>query len=199
LARFVEDIAVALNIISGTSPLDPTTLPLPLCDWRSVQLKDLRVGVFLDDSFEAPTPLAIKAVQDASDVLRIEGAKVIAARPPDLAESWNITQEYWRGYPDGANASLVYEGFLNRWDKYRVALGLFMQDFDLVIAPVDPLVYTCVFSLVGWPSVVVRGGTDRDGLPIGVQLIGKPWCDHVALAAAAGVERALGGWRPPRS
>jgi amidase len=44
---------------------------------------------------------------------------------------------------------------------------------------------------------VVRAGTSPEGLPIGVQLIARPWHDHVALAAARHLQRALGGWRPP--
>jgi amidase len=44
----------------------------------------------------------------------------------------------------------------------------------------------------------VRAGTSTDGLPLGAQLVARPWREDVALAAAAEVERALGGWqRPP--
>lgn len=47
------------------------------------------------------------------------------------------------------------------------------------------------------PVATVRAGTSPEGLPIGVQLIGGPWRDDVALAAAAAVEGASGGWKPP--
>jgi amidase len=45
--------------------------------------------------------------------------------------------------------------------------------------------------------VVVRAGTSADGLPVGVQLAAAPWREDLALAAAAVVERALGGWAAP--
>jgi amidase len=86
---------------------------------------------------------------------------------------------------------------MKRWDRYRVALALFMEDFDVLVCPVDPLIYTCVFSLVGWPCAVVRCGAETNGLPIGVQVVGKPWRDNVVLAAAAEIERSAGGWRAP--
>jgi amidase len=58
--------------------------------------------------------------------------------------------------------------------------------------------YSDVHNLTGWPSVVVRGGTAPGGLPIGVQLIARPWREDVAVAAAGVVEAATGGWqRPP--
>jgi amidase len=43
----------------------------------------------------------------------------------------------------------------------------------------------------------VRAGISPEGLPIGAQLIAKPWREDVALAAAACVERASGGWIAP--
>ena len=57
--------------------------------------------------------------------------------------------------------------------------------------------YSDVHNLTGWPAVVVRAGTSDDGLPIGVQLISRPWREDVALAAAGIVEAASGGWQPP--
>jgi len=57
--------------------------------------------------------------------------------------------------------------------------------------------YSDVHNLTGWPAVVVRGGTSPEGLPIGVQLIAKPWREDVALAGARVVEAASGGWQAP--
>jgi amidase len=44
--------------------------------------------------------------------------------------------------------------------------------------------YTMSYNLTGWPSVVVRGGTSPEGLPIGVQVVARPWREDVALALA---------------
>jgi amidase len=57
--------------------------------------------------------------------------------------------------------------------------------------------YSDVHNLTGWPAAVVRGGTSDEGLPIGVQLVARPWREDVALAAARVVEDGSGGWRPP--
>lgn len=47
------------------------------------------------------------------------------------------------------------------------------------------------------PSVVVRAGQTAEGLPLGVQIIGKPLSEHLILSVAAILEGALGGWQPP--
>jgi amidase len=87
-------------------------------------------------------------------------------------------------------------------------------DADLIVCPTMPQpairhgessepwfvdTYSDVHNLTGWPSVVVRGGWSSDDpqLPIGVQLVARPWREDVALAAARVVEAASGGWQAP--
>jgi amidase len=43
----------------------------------------------------------------------------------------------------------------------------------------------------------VRGGTSPEGLPIGVQIVTRPWREDVALAVAQNIETTLGGWQRP--
>ncbi|TDO14100.1 amidase [Mycobacterium sp. BK086] len=97
-------------------------------------------------------------------------------------------------------------------DTFRLDMLAFMADYDVIIGPAMPgpakphhhgLVEISDFShlmahnLTGWPAVVVRCGTSPEGLPIGVQIAARPWQDATALAVAAHLEAALGGWRPP--
>jgi amidase len=51
-----------------------------------------------------------------------------------------------------------------------------------------------VFAL---PAVCVPAGRTREGLPIGVQIIGRPFQELQILAAARVIETALGGWQQP--
>lgn len=55
--------------------------------------------------------------------------------------------------------------------------------------------YSQTFNVFDLPSVVVRAGHSREGLPIGVQIVGKPFNESAILASAEIVERALGGWQ----
>jgi amidase len=43
-------------------------------------------------------------------------------------------------------------------------------------------------NLTGWPAAVVRCGTSKTGLPIGVQIAANPWREDVALAIARVLE-----------
>jgi Asp-tRNA(Asn)/Glu-tRNA(Gln) amidotransferase A subunit family amidase len=51
------------------------------------------------------------------------------------------------------------------------------------------------FNLLGFPAAVVPQGYSEDGLPIGVQIVGRPWEEEVVLAVAAALE--AGGYRAP--
>lgn len=59
------------------------------------------------------------------------------------------------------------------------------------------LANAAVFNLAELPVVEVPLGLGRRGLPLGVQVVAARDADHVAVAAALELERALGGWRPP--
>ena len=122
----------------------------------------------------------------------------------------DITVEVWSSYGDGA----IGYRLLRRWDAYRARMLAWGERYDLLLSPVfggpapehgvlashdgvDPTGFTTPHSLTGWPAATLRCGSCPEGLPIGMQLVARPWRDDVALAAAAALEPALGGWRPP--
>jgi fatty acid amide hydrolase 2 len=59
------------------------------------------------------------------------------------------------------------------------------------------LTTTAVFNLAGVPVAQIPLGLNAKGLPLGVQAAVTPGRDHVAVAVALELERALGGWVPP--
>ena len=103
---------------------------------------------------------------------------------------------------------------IEQWDLLRGKMLPFMEKYDVIICPVaaypalhhgsafnDDMMpifsYTMTYNLTGWPGAVVRGGTSPEGLPIGVQVVARPWREDVALAVTQHIETALGGWQPP--
>jgi aspartyl-tRNA(Asn)/glutamyl-tRNA(Gln) amidotransferase subunit A len=53
-------------------------------------------------------------------------------------------------------------------------------------------VFTVPASLAGLPGISVPAGLDSDGLPLGLQLIGRPFDEGTVLAGAAALEKAAG-------
>ncbi len=54
------------------------------------------------------------------------------------------------------------------------------------------------FNLLGFPAAVVPMGHSEQGLPIGVQIVGRPWQEEVVLAVAAKLEAERGAWPGPQ-
>ena len=69
------------------------------------------------------------------------------------------------------------------------------------IAYLDAMRYTQWFNLLGGPAAVVPVGRSPEGLPIGVQIAGRPWEDERVLAVAHALEqnpdRGFGYTTPP--
>jgi amidase len=105
-------------------------------------------------------------------------------------------------------------------DRLREALIEWMKETPLVLAPVGAtpayehdthkitvgertmstfraFSYSQTFNVFDLPVVVVPAGRTAAGLPIGIQVVGRPFAEETVLAAAALIEEALGGWQPP--
>lgn len=52
-------------------------------------------------------------------------------------------------------------------------------------------------NCAGLPGAVVPAGKDRDGLPIGLQIVGRAFGEETVLAVAKAAETALGGFKRP--
>lgn len=59
--------------------------------------------------------------------------------------------------------------------------------------------YAQWLNLTGFPGAVVPVGTSPEGLPIGVQIIGRPYEDELVLAVAERIEQSCGGWHKPQA
>lgn len=57
--------------------------------------------------------------------------------------------------------------------------------------------YLMPFNLSGHPAVVIPVGQTRDGLPIGLQIIGKRWREMELLSIAQTIDKAISGYQHP--
>lgn len=57
--------------------------------------------------------------------------------------------------------------------------------------------YGAVFNYSGHPALTIPCGHDRDGLPIGLQLVGRRWSEARLLGIAKAIEPLIGGFRRP--
>ncbi|HXE90183.1 MAG TPA: amidase [Terriglobales bacterium] len=122
----------------------------------------------------------------------------------------------------GEETPLTAPDLLNAWlerDVLRLRLLAQMQQFPVLLCPVcaipafrhgerrwtvdgamveylgrerDAFSYAEYFNVLGNPAAVVPVSRSADGLPIGVQVVGRPWEEEETLAVAAAIDRAFG-------
>jgi len=123
----------------------------------------------------------------------------------------------FRGWT-GAEPAHTGESLLAVWlgrDEVREKFLLQMRKYPVLICPtaaipafrhgerewqvegktvkyLDAWSYCEWFNLLGFPAVVVPMGYSEEGLPIGVQIVGRPWQEEVVLAVAAKLEEGAG-------
>ena len=110
-----------------------------------------------------------------------------------------------------------YDAYYNRARRVRTLIrrdfeDVFAQGIDSILTPATPSaafglgemtdadpvamylndVFTVTVNLAGLPGIAVPTGQNKAGLPMGLQLIGRPWEEADLLASAYALERSAG-------
>ncbi|NQZ73026.1 MAG: Asp-tRNA(Asn)/Glu-tRNA(Gln) amidotransferase subunit GatA [Dinoroseobacter sp.] len=116
-----------------------------------------------------------------------------------------------------------YDAYYNRARKVRALIkkdfeDVFASGVDAILTPATPSaafglgemadadpvqmylndVFTVTVNLAGLPGISVPTGVDRQGLPLGLQLIGQPWEEGDLLNTAYALENAAGFMEKPQ-
>lgn len=144
-------------------------------------------------------------------------APTIRGREQDLSPIFRNFLEIAHSKPP-----LTAESLLQAWadcDLVRAKLLAEMREVPILLTPVcavpafrhgerewriegatvgylDAMRFTQWFNVLASPAAVIPVNISDEGLPIGVQVAGRPFEDETVLAVAAAVERAF-GYRPP--
>lgn len=121
-----------------------------------------------------------------------------------------------------AETEMNYDEFLHACgerDRVRAEILRQMEDVKILLSPVsvgpafkhgegnwrvgekecyrETMRHSQWLNLTGFPGATVPVGMSSEGLPIGVQVIGRPYEDELVLAVAEAIERGRGAWQGP--
>ena len=143
---------------------------------------------------------------------------MFAGREPDLSPTLKQFLEW-----SAAEPQLTADSFLEAWirrDTLRAEFLAQMRQYPILLCPaaaipafrhgerswtidgktvhyLDAWSYTEWFNLLGNPAAVVPVSHSPEGLPIGVQIVGRPWEEEQVLAVSAALEKECGAWKIP--
>ena len=122
-----------------------------------------------------------------------------------------------------AEAPLTAQSLLDAWierDQLRMQIFAQMEKFPVLLCPaasipafrhgerswqvesktvqyLDAWSYCEWFNLLGMPAAVGPISRSSEGLPIGVQIVARPWEEELVLGIAEVIENEGGGWKSP--
>jgi amidase len=196
----LPDLRIAFFTDNGIVAADADTRTVVEAAAQALASVVLSVEECRPPGIEQRYDLEMKMISpDGGDGLRAYLKDVGSSRTHPLLEGWLGKLAPYR---------TDIAGFADYWaslDRFREGMYRFGNKFDAVLSPVasQPAVphgtsiddsvfrgfsYTMTHNLTGWPAAVVRCGTSKTGLPIGVQIAANPWREEVALAIARVLE-----------
>ena len=112
-------------------------------------------------------------------------------------------------------SSGYYDAYYKKAQKVRTVIRneyqKLFEKFDIILTPTSPTVAfgigektnnplqmyladicTVPVNIAGLPGISIPGGVDKEGMPIGVQLIGKHFAEDTILRAAYNLEQEIG-------
>lgn len=164
------------------------------------------------------TPVAIPSLRQAAQanglIVLSEAATVHRQQLQTHPESFG---EDVRARLETGAASSLHEYILARRNQHELRRNfeLFFDDFDLLCLPATPVTapllngpdaveqarlltrFTAPFNYTGLPAIVLPCGFDQTGLPIGLQMVARPWAENALLRAAQAYQNAA-GWHHQR-
>ena len=162
MARFVEDLALILTIISGPDWIDPAIVDMPLGDPADVDISNLRVAFYTDPpGFKPPDEDTRNTVQSAVNSLTNIVASIEEDVPQPLSRVPDLNDRSSEGDGGAGTRRLLDEigateisPRLAKWldeagliptaeftkaledlDQYRSDMIQFMRDYHVIISP----------------------------------------------------------------
>jgi aspartyl-tRNA(Asn)/glutamyl-tRNA(Gln) amidotransferase subunit A len=155
--------------------------------------------------------------------LRADGRDVTAMYEKTRAEGFG--QEVRRRIMIGTYvlSAGYYDAYYLRAQKVRTLIkkdfdDCFAKGVDAILTPATPSpafgigekgaadpvemylndVFTVTVNMAGLPGIAVPGGLSADGLPLGLQLIGRPFDEETLFSLGETIEQAAGRFSPQR-
>jgi aspartyl-tRNA(Asn)/glutamyl-tRNA(Gln) amidotransferase subunit A len=101
--------------------------------------------------------------------------------------------------------TLIKRDFEQAWDKVDVVLTPATPSPAFAPGEInDPVqmylndIFTVTVNMAGLPGIAVPAGISKDGLPLGLQLIGKAFDEETLFKTAAAIEEVAGSYQAPK-
>jgi Asp-tRNA(Asn)/Glu-tRNA(Gln) amidotransferase A subunit family amidase len=216
MARTAADLRLLFSVLAGYDGQDAFSVPVPL---REPVVGATRIGVW-EQFYGVPVDLEIRAAVRKAGALAVDlGFAVDAFEPRGLERApnlWNFLFNQWLEAGKELTAQVALQN-LAASAAMRAALLRQMESVPVVLMPVFGIAAfrhgesrwlvegkeiglfqagmpAVIANVLGLPAVTIPMAVSRAGIPIGIQLMGRPFEDEMLLEIAIRLEQARGAW-----
>ncbi len=207
--RPAELRGLRIGLLTAAGCGDPATAPVKAAVERAA--RDLA------GAGAAVEPLAPFLTQEMLDGLdrfwRMRSLIDLGALPPERREKVLPFIRAWAESATGLSGEAVFHGFSQMMAMGKAA-AMATSPYDFVLSPTAPIVaypaemaspsgdplnpfphigFTVAFNMSEQPAATINGGYDDEGLPIGLQIVGRRFDDLGVLALAMAFEAMRAG------
>ena len=211
----VKKLKVGYFENDGRTPVTPETRVAVRTAAESLRRGGFQVEAFRPEGLEEARLLWRKFFVTAGAMMILP---MFSGREKDLSP---ILKQFldWAGWEPTHTGESLLDAWIRR-DAVRAQFLAQMREYPILLCPaaaipafrhgerswnvegknveyLDAWSYAEWFNLLGNPAAVVPAGRSPEGLPIGVQIVGRPWEEEKVLAVAAVLESESGAWEPP--
>jgi amidase len=218
MARTAMDLRLLFSVLSGYDGQDVFSVPAQL---REPMVDAVRIGVW-EQFYGVPVEPEIRAaVRRAATLATDLGFTVDGFAPRRLERAPNLWAFFFSQWLDAGKDLTAEAALLNLAARsaLRAALLRQMEDVPVILMPVFGIAAfrhgesrwqvegqeiglfqagmpAVVANVLGLPAVTIPMAVSSGGLPLGVQLMGRPFEDELLLEIAVRLEQARGPWAP---
>jgi Asp-tRNA(Asn)/Glu-tRNA(Gln) amidotransferase A subunit family amidase len=219
MARTVKDLRLLFSVLAGYDDSDSFSVPAPLIEPR---LSAMRIGVW-EQFYGVPVQEDVaQALSRAAVMLDAQGFTVDAFHPEGLERApnvWAFVFGQWGAAPSEFNGEQILANLTER-DRLRAEFLEQMGDAAAIAMPVAGItafrhgerrwstgsrevglfqaaIPAVIANVLGLPALTLPVMLTGAGLPVGIQLVGRPFSDELLLEIALRLEEARGVWLGP--
>jgi Asp-tRNA(Asn)/Glu-tRNA(Gln) amidotransferase A subunit family amidase len=216
MARTVKDLRLLFSVLAGYHAEDPYSVPVSL---REPQLGPARIGVW-DRFYDVPVQEEVaQTLSKAAAMLAAQSFVLDPFEPTGLERApnvWAFLFGQLSANPGEHSGDRILATLTER-TRLRASFLQQFGDFDALLMPVCSVpafthgqkrfpisgreighfqmaIPAVLANVFGCPAVTLPIARTPDGLPVGIQLIGRPFEDELLLEIALRLEEARGPW-----
>jgi amidase len=163
IARYVEDLALILSIIAGEDGIDPFIVPMPLHNYKDVNLKGMNAAIIKNNDIITLDEETAKVLNSTAKIFSEAGVNMNEIHPSGIEESFNIYMGLLFGWDGGDLVRLLLDRagtaidesslglllsdskmssmellhLIEQWVNFRQRVISSLNKYDLILSPVN--------------------------------------------------------------